>query len=64
MKNIMIIFSVLSFAFATWATQSVVSDIQIIIVVVSVIGGGIFMGLAGVMYYIEEHSSRLMRRPQ
>lgn len=53
MKYLMMLFAVACWGFAFLVSGSVVSDIQLMLVALGVIGGGIFVGFTAVLIDIE-----------
>lgn len=53
MKYLMILFALLSFAFAIWMATIIRSDIQMILMVQGAIGGCLFIGIAAVLHELE-----------
>lgn len=53
MKYLMMLFAVACWGFAFWASNRIASDIQLILMGLGIIGGGIFVGFAAVLIEIE-----------
>lgn len=49
MKYFMALSAIACFGFSAWSSQFIASDVQLILVANGVIGGMIFVGLAGVL---------------
>lgn len=52
MKVLMMLFAVACWGFAALVSQSIASDIQLILMALGIIGGGIFVGIAAVLIEI------------